>query len=140
VGFCTDYTADSACQGAWLFTEGSGTTVDNAEGTSSYDGAFKGTGEPAWVGSVTGTNAPPAYATDCVDYDGSDDYISCGNVYEFADGAFSVGGWFNNLRTNIGSETLFVTKINNGGDYRRFLDFKKYIRPSIASMYCWWTI
>lgn len=72
-----DYTQDANCQGAWLFTEGSGTTVADAS-QNSNTGNFKGDGEPAWVGSVSGTNAP-TYATDCVLFDGGDDHINCGN-------------------------------------------------------------
>jgi hypothetical protein len=70
--WATDYTQDANCQGAWLFTEGSGTTVADATGNG-YTGNFKGSGEPVW-GEMSGTNAP-SYAPYYADFDGVDDYI-----------------------------------------------------------------
>lgn len=73
-GIGVDYD-DANCQGAWLFTEGSGTTVaDDSQNTNT--GNFKDTGEPAWA-SMAGTNAP-SYSDYMVDFDGSNDFIDCG--------------------------------------------------------------
>lgn len=69
----TDYTQDANCVGAWLFTEGSGTTVDDAS-VNSNTGNFKGAGEPAW----DTTDVPFAIsgsAPNSVDFDGTDDYM-----------------------------------------------------------------
>lgn len=83
-GYATDYTQDANCVVAYLFTEGSGTTVDNAEGTADKDGSFKGTAEPAWDSSDVpsfGTSGSPAYS---VHFDGTDDYIDCGTSGNWA--------------------------------------------------------
>lgn len=69
--YATDFTQDANCERAYLFTEGSGTTVDNAEGTAARDGTFKGSGEPAWTSDV-----PAGYSNYSVDYDDNDDFIS----------------------------------------------------------------
>ena len=72
-----DYTQDANCVGAWLFKEGSGTTVDNAQGTSANDGAFASSGNPAWA-SMSGTNAP-SYSNYMTTFDGNTgDYIDLG--------------------------------------------------------------
>jgi len=68
--FCNDANA----QGCWLFTEGSGTTV--ADSTSNTNtGNFKGSGEPAWDATNV-SYAVYGSASDSVDFDGTDDYIS----------------------------------------------------------------
>lgn len=72
--FGTDYTQDINCQGAWLFTEGSGESVADSS-QNSNTGAFKGVGEPAWDGG----DVPKAYTPYSIDLDGSNDFIDCGN-------------------------------------------------------------
>jgi len=67
--FATDYTQDANCQGAWLFTEGSGATVADNTGNNKT-GFFKVGGEPAWDVDV-----PELYASYSVAFDGIDDYI-----------------------------------------------------------------
>jgi hypothetical protein len=86
--FNTDFTADVNCAGAWLFTEGSGTQVDDASANSNV-GDFKGAGEPAWA-NMSGTGAP-TYASKMVDFDGSNDFISIPSITEGT--AFSVTSW-----------------------------------------------
>ena len=71
--FNTDYTEDANCKGAWLFTEGSGTTVDDSSANSNV-GNFKGTGEPAWDTTDVDFNTLGS-APNSVDFDGTDDYI-----------------------------------------------------------------
>lgn len=69
-----DHTKDPSCVGAWLFTEGSGTVVDDSS-PNSNTGNFKADGEPAW----DATNVPFAIsgaAPNSVDFDGNNDYIS----------------------------------------------------------------
>ena len=87
----TDYSANANAVGVWLFTEGSGTTVDNAQGTATYDGVFKAVGEPAWSSTVPtyGEGGSPSYS---VDYDASNDYILCGDLEPPAT-AMSVVAW-----------------------------------------------
>lgn len=71
--FGTDYTQDANCQAAYLFTEGSGVTVADSS-QNSHTGNFLGEGQPAWSALV-----PAAYAAGSVKFDGSNDYINCGN-------------------------------------------------------------
>ena len=70
----TDYTQDVNCQGAWLFVEGTGTTVgDVSQNTNT--GNFKASGEPLWT-----TGGPSrAYLSNYAAYDNFDDYIKCGS-------------------------------------------------------------
>lgn len=75
-----DYIADANCQGAWLFTEGSGTTVEDSS-QNNNTGNFTSAGHPAWA-VMAGTNAP-LYAPFMADF-AQGDTVSCG--------AFSAGG------------------------------------------------
>ncbi|MFH1046421.1 MAG: LamG-like jellyroll fold domain-containing protein, partial [Candidatus Omnitrophota bacterium] len=68
-----NYTQDDTCRGAWLFTEGSGTSVADASGNSNT-GNFKAVGEPAWNSTVS---LPKTYLPYCVEYDSVDDVINC---------------------------------------------------------------
>lgn len=87
------------CQGAWLFLEGSGTTVADSS-QNSNTGNFAGDGKPAWA-SIDGTNAP-AYATNEVDFNGDDDYISCGSDASLDDmSAISVVFWVDTDSRNV---------------------------------------
>src|SRR3990167_1991978 len=70
----TDYTQDANCMGAWLFTEGSGTTVADASGEGNTC-TFLGSGQPAWSASV-----PSGYSNNSVDFDGTNDLINCTTV------------------------------------------------------------
>lgn len=83
----TDYTADSACQGAWLFTEGSGTTVADSS-PNSNTGNFKGAEEPTWDGSDK-----PSVAAYSVSFDGTDDYINCGADASLYSSTFTMVAW-----------------------------------------------
>ncbi len=90
--FATDYTQDANCVGAWLFTEGSGTTVDDAS-VNSFTGIFASSGHPAWA-AMSGTNAP-SYATYMVDFDGTNDYIDMGDqdALSYTTGNFTILSW-----------------------------------------------
>ena len=65
----TDYTQSVNCMGAWLFTEGSGTTVADASGEGNTAN-FKASGEPVWDVDV-----PSGYSNNSVNFDGSNDYV-----------------------------------------------------------------
>lgn len=67
-----DWTQDADCQGAWLFNEGSGTTVAD-DSQNSNTGNFKGAGEPNWTTKITGSHVDYS-----VDYDAVDDVVNCG--------------------------------------------------------------
>ena len=73
--WATDYTQDGNCVTAWLFDEGAGETLDNAQGDANYDGTFLGAGEPVWSVDV-----PDAYAAGSADFDGNNDEIDCGTT------------------------------------------------------------
>ena len=62
--------------------ETSGTTVDNAEGTASYDGTLTNMAGNEWMTS-------PAFfgPKNCLDFDGDNDYVDCGN-----DASLQIGG------------------------------------------------
>ncbi len=70
--YATDYTQDPNCLGAWLFKEGTGTTVADSS-SNGNTGDFLGVGEPVWS-----TEVPKSFAPGSVNYDGDDDYIDCG--------------------------------------------------------------
>lgn len=83
-----DYTADANCEGAWLFTEGSGTTVADSSANTNT-GTFKDVNEPAWSSTV-----PAAYADYSVNFAGESeysDYIDCNNVAITGD--FTIVAW-----------------------------------------------
>lgn len=99
--FHTDYTADANCQAAWLFTEGSGTTVADSS-QNSNTGNFKGDGEPAWDGTDK-----PDVSTYSVDFDGTDDYIDCGTSATLnVTGNFTIVLWFKTKEDYTTKQTL----------------------------------
>jgi hypothetical protein len=71
--YATDYTQDPYCQGAWLFEEGVGVTVEDS---SAYcnTGAFQNEGNPAWS-----TETPGAFSNYCADFDGGNDVVNVGS-------------------------------------------------------------
>jgi len=72
--WATNYVEDANCQGAWLFKEGTGTTVDDSSANSNT-GNFASSGHPAWSSDV-----PKTYTPYSVDYTvASSDFINCGN-------------------------------------------------------------
>ena len=89
-GYCVDYTSDANVVAAYLFDEGSGTTVDDSTANSNV-GNFKASGEPAWA-AISGTGAP-TYATYSVDFDATDDLINCASDTTIDD-VFINGGSF----------------------------------------------
>jgi len=87
VCFATDYTQDANCQAAWLFTEGSGTTVTDDSGNGNTAN-FKGLGEPAWDSG----DIPESYCSNSVHFDKTDDYIDTGMMVDTRDN-WTVVGW-----------------------------------------------
>lgn len=85
-----DYTQDVNVVRAYLVSEGSGTTIDDAS-ASAKDLSFKADGEPAWA-SISGTDAP-TYADYMVDYDGTNDYTKNDTRVFTAASARSVVAW-----------------------------------------------
>lgn len=66
-----DYTADGNCEGAWPFSEGSGTTVADSS-ANGFDGTFASSGHPAWSTTVPNSNSDYS-----ANFDGStSDYIT----------------------------------------------------------------
>jgi hypothetical protein len=90
--WAVDYTADANCVGAWLFTENTGTQVDDSSSNSNV-GNFASAGHPAWA-AMTGTGAP-AYESYMVDFDGTNDYIDMGNssTLGYTTGNFTIVMW-----------------------------------------------
>lgn len=85
----TNWCADTNNKGCWLFTEGSGTTVDDSSSGSNV-GTFKGTGEPAWYNTST-----PAGIDWAVDFDGTDDYISFASNINAGGDKLTIVAWVN---------------------------------------------
>jgi hypothetical protein len=83
-GWAYDYTADAVA--AFLFQEGSGTTVDDAS-PNSNTGTFASSGHPAWSSTV-----PPGYSNYSASFDGANDTISTSNPTTVVDN-FSFGCW-----------------------------------------------
>jgi hypothetical protein len=102
--WAVDYTQNANCTAAWLFLEGTGTTVNDSS-ANNYNGTFKGTGEPAWA-SMSGTGAP-TYASYLVNFDGSDDVIS-----EILP-----------LTFNTGTSTTFWVAVSDTGGHQGFMDW-----------------
>jgi hypothetical protein len=108
--FAYDYTQDANCKGAWLFTEGSGTSVADASGHSNT-GTFASSGHPAWA-AMSGTGAP-SYSPYMVHFDSSaSDWISCGTSDTLnITGDLTIVFWASRISGNRG--TLFTRVLAN---------------------------
>ena len=98
-----NFTLDANCQLAWIFDQGTGTTVADRSGKS-RTGTFKGSGEPAW-----GSTSPPANYIAYVDYDSVDDYISLPDTTDL------------DIIGNTDATIYFAIDFNTTDDYERFL-------------------
>ena len=97
-----DYTEDTNCQLAYLFTEGTGTTVaDSSQNTNT--GTFKGAGEPNWE-VMAGVDAP-SYMDYMVDFDGTDDRIT--EAYVNLTNNFSYVLWFASDSTGQSNKYIY---------------------------------
>ena len=85
----TDYAADANCQGAWLFTEGSGITVADAS-QNSNTGTFTASSQPSWETATPSS----AYSDDYVDFDAGEK-IDAGNgaTLQITGNNFSITCW-----------------------------------------------
>jgi hypothetical protein len=82
----------SGLQSYWRLGESSGVTAFDSKGTA--NGAHAN-------GPSLGAAGAPTYANNATSFDGVDDYIGFGDVYDFAGTAsYTVDGWFN--RTTVG--------------------------------------
>jgi hypothetical protein len=106
-GWATDYTQDANCILAWLFTEGSGTTVDDAS-ASANDGTFAGSNKPAWDSDV-----PKTYTPYSVLFTSTDNYVWHDSVDWRSTGNVSYGYWLK--PTDVTSR--FIACFANAADY-----------------------
>jgi len=86
--------------GYWPLDEGAGTTTEDVSGNGSEGTVYGG---PNWVDGKFGS---------ALEFDGSDDYVDCGNpnILDFGTSDFTISAWVNS--TNVGGETV----VANGGD------------------------
>ena len=99
---------DANTVGQWNMSEGSGTTVDNAEGTAARDGTItNGTWIPNWVADG---DIPTS-----IEFDGSTTSIVVADdasIQDLADDAFTAEGWF---RADSTGEDAHGTLFFKGG-------------------------
>jgi len=112
--FARDYTADSGCLAAWLFKEGSGTTVADSCGHGNT-GTFKSSGHPTWSATV------PSFHS----------YGTSANSASFASGDYINSGTGSNLNT-IPKFTLvaWVYATGDGGNNRGRIFDKEFAGTS----------
>jgi len=91
-----DYTQDANCEAAYLFTEGSGGTLDNAEGTAARDGTISGAD---WSADVPSFGISGSAAGSLL-FDRNQDYVSCG-TFDPSAGDLTIVFWakWNDLGT-----------------------------------------
>ena len=92
----------------YKFNETSGTTADNAEGTAGYDGTLNGsmtTGD--WVTSPAFFG--PKY---CLDFDGTNDYVDCGDV-DHATDVITLEAWVY-LNASVSDYGRIISKSETG--------------------------
>ena len=112
--WATDYTQDARCVGAYIFSEGSGTTVADSSGTGNT-GNFKGNGEPAWSSTVPGT-----FVSYSANFDGTDDRISLGSVgsadpdFTWGTGDFTLIFWTYTDSWGSGARGIIGAKVTDG--------------------------
>lgn len=81
---------NAGCRGAWMLNEGGGLKAQNTARPGQNRGTFTGITQGATSGWAQGRFGPGVL------FDGTDDYIDCGNI-KFTNTAVSVCGWH---RTN----------------------------------------
>lgn len=97
-----DWTKDSRCKYAYLFKEGSGSTVTDSSGNGNT-GTFKSSTEPGW--NTTFPNyGKYGRASGSALWDNSNDYIDAGTADIITEnGAFSFVGWAFQLGVGVNS-------------------------------------
>lgn len=91
----------------WKFDEGHGTTVNDSSGNSITGTVGTGSSAPTWV------NEEYCMSGKCLEYDGTDDYLSFGDSLDFDDGQdFTFSAW---IKSNSFStvQTVFAKKLGN---------------------------
>lgn len=127
VAWAVDYTQDANCQGAWLFTEGSGTTVTDSS-QNANTGNFKGAGEPAWYNS----DSPAAYVTWSGDFDGTDDYLSMGDITDLdGESTIAFSSWI--YADSLTSAPKIISKWGSAHAYLFQVDTAGAITGGVAS-------
>ena len=108
-----DYSSDVNCQIAYLFKEGSGTTVDDAS-QNSNTGFFKSDGHPAWSSTV-----PKTYTSYSVDYSSAaPDWIGIVDSASLhSTGNMAYVSWVNIDASTSDYQTLFSLRCSNNGAY-----------------------
>ncbi|MCH8219568.1 MAG: hypothetical protein IH892_22680, partial [Planctomycetes bacterium] len=92
--------------GYWPLNEGAGTTSADVSGNGS-EGTLNG--DPGWV---------PGKFGNALEFDGSDDYVDCGNspILDLGAGDFTISAW---VKTSArGGETIFAKGGDDGGGIR----------------------
>ncbi|NQV35015.1 MAG: discoidin domain-containing protein [Phycisphaeraceae bacterium] len=90
----------------WPLDEGGGTVTSDASGNGS-DGTLNG--GPSWMAGKFG---------DALEFDGSDDYVDCGNppILDFGTSDFTLSAWIKT--TSPGGETVVAKGGDDGGGIR----------------------
>ncbi|OGM92643.1 hypothetical protein A2935_03965 [Candidatus Wolfebacteria bacterium RIFCSPLOWO2_01_FULL_47_17b] len=78
--------SDSGLVGYWPFDEGSGTTANDSSGNNNTGALTNG---PTWQSNFN------CKVGGCLSFDGSDDYVSAGNLGISQNGEATIMGWFN---------------------------------------------
>ena len=94
--------------GSWHFDEGSGTTAYDSSGNNNHGTLVNG---PTWVDGKFGK---------ALDFDGSNDYVDCGNDPSIANltGSLTISAWIR--KDTSGTTKYFVHK---GGQSNEYLDY-----------------
>lgn len=132
--WATNYTQDASCQGAWLFKEGSGTTVDDSS-QNSNTGNFSSAGHPEWNNTIV----PTAYTTYSVK-SVSSDYIEAGNnnTLNITGTDISVGGWIRS--TSIATEQYIFCRgaYNVDGYYIGIVSSRpQFVLNGVSANFAW---
>jgi hypothetical protein len=115
----TNYTSDSSCQGAWIFGEGSGTTVEDIS-QNNNNGTL-------YLSIFNSTNPPKAYVSNFVSFYDAFGNVSCGNdnSLNFTSSNFTVVCWFKTAK--LGTEQFLFSRgaYTVDGYYAEILTNKK---------------
>jgi hypothetical protein len=115
-----DYTQDANCVGAWLFTEGSGTTVDDSS-PNSNTGTFSSDGHPAWS-----TDVPAAFVSGSVNFT-PNDYINKTSFSSVTAPPITIVAWFKSDSSTSDQTLVTIGKNDTSDDWFRLL-----IRGSVS--------
>jgi hypothetical protein len=123
-----DWTQDANIAAAYLFADGSGTTLTDETGVN--NGAFVNT--PDWE-SVTGTNAPE-YASGALNFNGTDEYINCGTDASLNFTHPSVVVWMYSMDAWGGENLETILSKQYGNTPYNDMDFREGGTPSTGTI------